>query len=277
MGDDVARVPMNTEALEAAPSADEDDLVEPQGRKARRRRFASLSSTTTTTPSRSNSAPTPCCPRCAPGSPTSDPTRAPPLPPMRWCGQHFADQKRQLMKIADMERGEVYELSLSKVCIRRETSGADELADHLLQHGLTKDGKLAISPPPLPGGQPPRGMSIKWLERCHKHRCRSTDTAIEEIHDTTIRQADRSKAKSPARTAGTCSTSVRLARAVAYAAPKRSAMPCRRRVVKSRLVTSIAVSSTGGSRERTLRIDRLPMPRSPAGACRFHDSRCFVG
>ena len=62
-GDDVARVPMNTEALEAAPSADEDDLVEPQGRKARRRRFASLSSTTTTTPSRSNSAPTPCCPR----------------------------------------------------------------------------------------------------------------------------------------------------------------------------------------------------------------------
>jgi hypothetical protein len=85
--------------------------------------------------------------------------------------QHFADAQRELLKIADLEDGELYHGSLDRLCTRWEAHGPTELADWVLQRGIKADGTLAIVPPPKPtpmSVSETAGMSIplrqKWIK-----------------------------------------------------------------------------------------------------------------
>jgi hypothetical protein len=81
--------------------------------------------------------------------------------------KHFADAKRELLKLADLEQGEAYELAFNSVMQRWEADGATRIVDWLVRTGITVEGTLPFSPPSLPESDStrPRTRSVAFLEK----------------------------------------------------------------------------------------------------------------
>jgi hypothetical protein len=202
-GGDVPRVPLNYEPLAGEPVAEDDDVIEPQGRKAAVlaahrdllvEALGRMIRRQTSKVRKQDTSPTKlrhfaehhyddafeielCTNTLTPvlrvwlafiGS-----TVNPSIASDALIRRHFAEQKRQMLALADRENDDLYAQAVEKTLMRWETSGPTDLADWLLQHGLTKDGTLAFAPPPLAApteGAKRSGMSIALLEKWHKTR-----------------------------------------------------------------------------------------------------------
>jgi hypothetical protein len=84
--------------------------------------------------------------------------------------QLFEESKRQLLHVADMEGGELFEQALNRLLLRWDAERPASTADYILRHGLTKDGQLAVTPPPAirTAIATTRGMSINWRQKWTK-------------------------------------------------------------------------------------------------------------
>jgi hypothetical protein len=197
-GGDVSRVPMNMEALpaSAASTEDDDDVIEPQGRQAAllgAHRDLLVDAFSRMLRRQTESARKQIRPDKLShfieyfyDDPTEASLSAEQLRPAvrvwltqigsetdvatatdTFVQQHFAEQKRQLSRLASMDNDVHYQTALQKLMWRWEHDAPSDLANWLIQRGVTKHRQLAFAPVDKPTSRPPK-MSVAMLERWHK-------------------------------------------------------------------------------------------------------------
>jgi hypothetical protein len=214
-GGEVSRVPLNTEPLPAPASTpnDEDELVEPQGRKAaisaalRDSMVDAFDRVIRSQCDRARKAQTSpqklgqfadtsfgdtehvrtCVEKVRPsvrawltfiGSEASPHEVSDAVLRMR-----FSSAKADLQKVAAITYdSEFYQQSMLQLMTRWETKDAAHLVDQVIQRGINKNGTLVLEPPPLPvrTSNRPDTRSVAFLEKWSRQQRCSEELAREK-------------------------------------------------------------------------------------------------